>query len=114
MKLLLDENFSPRLTAALCGPFPGSLHLRDCGLRGASEIQVWRYALENGFMIVSKGSDFVQRSQLLGDLPRVIWLRIGNRTAAPADLVPRNAVDRIRAFETSQESCRMLTCPRPG
>jgi predicted nuclease of predicted toxin-antitoxin system len=114
VKLLLDENLSPRLAAALSDLYPGSLHVRDCGLRGTSDAQVWRHALENGFMIVSKDSDFAQRSLLLGGLPKVIWLRIGNCTSARADFVLRNAAARIRAFETSEESCLVLTYPRPG
>jgi predicted nuclease of predicted toxin-antitoxin system len=76
VKLLLDENLSPRLIAALQDLYSGSLHVRDCGLRGASDAQIWRYALENGFAIVSKDSDFAQRSLLLGGPPKVIWLRI--------------------------------------
>jgi predicted nuclease of predicted toxin-antitoxin system len=114
VKLLLDENLSPRLAEGLCSLYPESIHLRDGGLRGASDAQVWRYALENGFMIVSKDSDFAQRSLLLGGLPKVIWLRIGNCTTARADLVLRNAVARIRAFEASEESCLVLAHPRPG
>lgn len=113
MKLLFDENLSPRLASALCDAFPGSLHLRDCGLSGASDAQVWRYALENGFMIVSKDSDFAQRSLLLGGQPKVIWLRIGNCTTARADFVLRNADDRIRKFESTEESCLVLSFPHP-
>jgi predicted nuclease of predicted toxin-antitoxin system len=98
VKLLLDENLSPRLTAALREIYPGSLHLRDCGLRGASDDELWRYAFHNGFMIVSKDSDFAQRSLLLGGLPKVVWLRIGNCNTGRADFVLRNAVARVRAL----------------
>ncbi len=65
-------------------------------------------------MIVSKDSDFAQQSLLMGKPPKVIWLRIGNCTTARADLVLRNAVARIRTFENSEESCLVLTYPRPG
>jgi len=57
VKLLLDENLAPRLAGALSDLYPGSLHLRDCGLRGMSDAEVWRYAVENGFAIVSKDSE---------------------------------------------------------
>lgn len=108
MKLLLDENLSPRLIAALQDLYSGSLHLRDCGLRGASDARIWQYAVENGFAIVSKDSDFAQRSLLLGGPPKVIWLRIGNCTTARADFVLRNALARIEAFESSDETCLVL------
>lgn len=113
MKLLLDENLSPRLTAALSDLYPGSVHLRDCDLRGVSDIEVWRYALENGFAIVSKDSDFSQRSFLLGSPPKVIWLRIGNCTTRRIDFVLRNAAPRIQAFLANhEESCLVLAHPR--
>lgn len=80
MKLLLDENLSHRLATALSDLYPGSLHVRDCGMRGASDLDVWQYALANEFVIVSKDSDFAQRSSLLGSPPKVIWVRIGNCT----------------------------------
>jgi predicted nuclease of predicted toxin-antitoxin system len=113
VKLLFDENLSPRLATALTDLYPGSVHLRDCGLRGAADIEVWQYATENGFAIVSKDSDFSQRSFLLGSPPKVIWLRIGNCTTTRADFVLRNAVLRIQAFLASdEESCLVLAHPR--
>ncbi len=117
MKLLLDENLSPRLAPALSDLYPGSVHLRDCGLRGVTDLEVWEYALANGFAIVSKDSDFAQRSFLLGSPPKVIWLRIGNCTTTRVDFVLRNAAPRIHAFLASgEESCLVLTHPRlaPG
>jgi predicted nuclease of predicted toxin-antitoxin system len=113
VKLLFDENLSPRLVLSLSDIYPGSAHLRDCGLRGASDLEVWQYARENGFAIVSKDSDFSQRSFLLGSPPKVIWLRIGNCTTTRVDFVLRNAAERIHTFMTSgEESCLVLTYPR--
>lgn len=113
MKLLFDENLAPRLAAALCDLYPGSLHITDCGLRGASDIAVWHYALEKGFAIVSKDSDFARRSFLLGSPPKVIWLRVGNCTTTRADFVLRNSAPRIHAFlYGGEESCLVLSHPR--
>ena len=78
MKLLFDENLSPKLTADMAVLFHGSQHVRDCGLRGFSDDAVWNYAKVNEFAIVSKDSDFQQRSLLYGHPPKVVWLRIGN------------------------------------
>jgi len=115
VKLLFEENLSPRLALALADLYPGSLHLRECGLRGASDVEVWQYAQSNGFAIVSKDSDFSQRSFLLGSPPKVIWLRIGNCTTARAEFVLRNVAPRVHAFLASgEESCLVLTHPRVG
>jgi len=80
MKLLFDENLSPRLPGLLAGLFPGSLHARECGLLGLADEEVWEYARHHGFAIISKDSDFQQRSLLYGPPPKIIWLRIGNCT----------------------------------
>ena len=80
MKLLFDENLSPKLSGLLATLFPGSAHVRECGLRGISDEDVWNYASANNFTIVSKDSDFQQRSLLYGHPPKVVWLRIGNCT----------------------------------
>ena len=58
--------------------FPESMHVRDCGLKGFPDEDVWEYARNNGFTIVSKDSDFYQRSLLYGHPPKLVWLRIGN------------------------------------
>ena len=60
--------------------FPDSTHVRDCGLLGLPDEDVWEYARANGFTIVSKDSDFQQRSLLYGPPPKLVWLRIGNCT----------------------------------
>ncbi|MCP9808360.1 DUF5615 family PIN-like protein [Cyanobium sp. HWJ4-Hawea] len=56
--LLLDENLSPRLTSALSGPYPGSMHVRDVQLKGQSDRQIWDFAAGNGYTIVTKDDDF--------------------------------------------------------
>jgi predicted nuclease of predicted toxin-antitoxin system len=66
MKLLFDENLSPKLPRILSTDFPESMHVRDCGLKGFPDEDVWEYARNNGFTVVSKDSDFYQRSLLYG------------------------------------------------
>ncbi len=80
MKLLFDENLSPKLPRSLAAMFPGSAHVRECGLLGRIDEEVWNYARANHFTAVSKNSDFQQRSLLYGDPPKFVWLRIGNCT----------------------------------
>ncbi|MGD0520045.1 MAG: DUF5615 family PIN-like protein [Terracidiphilus sp.] len=110
MKLLLDENLSPRLIASIHDLYPDSCHVEDCGLSGAPDEDVWRYAKENGFAIVSKDSDFSELSVLRGSPPKVIWLRIGNCTTLRAGFLLRGAFPRIQAFlASSGESCLVLT-----
>ena len=50
------------------------------GLESASDAQVWQYARDNGFVIVSRDSDFHERSLVHGHPPQVVWLKIPNRS----------------------------------
>ena len=64
MKLLFDQNLSPRLVRRLADIYADSIHVREIGLRDADDSAIWDYAKLNGFVIVSKDSDFQQRSLL--------------------------------------------------
>lgn len=73
--------------------FPDSLHVRDVGLSEAQDDEVWRFAKRSGFAIVSKNTDFQQRSFLYGSPPKVIWLRVGNCSVQLVeDLLRRHSV----------------------
>ena len=113
MKLLLDENLSPRLALAISDLFPGSRHIEDCGLLAVTDSEVWHFALANGFTIVTKDSDFAEMSRLLGSPPKVIWLRIGNCTTKRAEFVLVNLGSRIQDFLTrGTDHCLILRHPR--
>lgn len=78
MRLLFDHNLSPRLVRLLSDVYPECPHLRELGIDRSSDTEVWNYAVEHGYTIVSKDSDFYQRSLLLGAPPKLIWIRQGN------------------------------------
>ena len=54
MKLLFDENLSPKLPLRLNDLFPNSLHVRDVGMKAAIDPVIWDYAKDNNLIIVSK------------------------------------------------------------
>ena len=71
MKLLFDQNLSHKLVLRLADLFPKSVHVREVGLKEAGDLIVWEYARNNG-LVVSKDSDFHQRSFLYGYPPKVV------------------------------------------
>lgn len=108
VKLLFDENVSPRLVGLLADEYPGSAHVVEVGLRGAPDHRIWDHARENGYVIVSKDDDFRQRSFLEGAPPKVVWLQVGNAgTQVIAELV-REQASRLRRFEDEDESALLL------
>jgi predicted nuclease of predicted toxin-antitoxin system len=77
-RLLFDENLSHLLVELIAPDFPASNHVRNCGLKGADDTDVWRYAAQNGFTIVSKDGDLHQMSLLYGAPPKVILVAYWN------------------------------------
>ena len=78
MKLLFDQNLSPKLPANLSLFFPGSIHVRDLSLERSSDIEVWEEALKKGYTIVTKDIDYTNFVAVYGFPPKVIWIRRGN------------------------------------
>jgi predicted nuclease of predicted toxin-antitoxin system len=108
VKLLLDENLSPRLCRLLADAYPKSTHVRDIGLRGADDDRLWVYARDNEFTLVSKDNDFRQLSFLRGSPPKIVWLAVGNApTAAIADLLLRER-SRLLAFADDAEAALLV------
>ncbi len=98
MKLLFDENLSFRLVAALADIFPESNHVREVGLLGADDLRVWDYAAEHGFLLISKDTDFYERSLVFGAPPKIIWLKIGNSSVNETITILRSQYIVIRHF----------------
>jgi predicted nuclease of predicted toxin-antitoxin system len=113
VKLLFDENPSPRLAGSLGDVYPGSAHVHDCGLGSADDEAVWQYARDKDFSIVSKDSDFQERSVLRGHPPKVIWLRAANCTTAEIESLLRTAQPIITRFITEDEESCLLLAPLP-
>ncbi len=108
MKLLYDENLSAKLMSSLANEYPDSAHVGIVGLRGAEDHQVWDYARVHGLAIVSKDTDFRERSFVEGFPPKVIWLDVGNAgTQAIAELL-RAERQRIERFETQEDTSLLI------
>jgi len=98
MKLLLDQNLSQRLIPRLSRDFPGSRHVKDFSLTGDDDERIWQFAAAEGFLLVSKDSDFLHRSLLRGYPPKFVHVRSGNcDTKHIEDLIIGHA-GQIEAF----------------
>lgn len=98
MKLLLDQNLSYRLLARLENAFPGSSQIHRLGMDHADDDAIWRFARENGFAIVTKDSDFSERSLVLGFPPKVIWLKCGNISTHQTEAILARSLEAIQIF----------------
>ncbi len=91
MKLLFDHHLSRKLVARLADCFPDSSHVVIHGMDCAEDSQIWTFAATHGYTIVTKDSDFEDIATIRGAPPKVIWLRMGNRsTMQIADTLRQN------------------------
>jgi predicted nuclease of predicted toxin-antitoxin system len=98
MALLFDQNISFRLIKEILPHFPESKQLREVGLEGKQDREIWKWAKFNGYCIVSFDSDFVDLSLLFSFPPKVIWLRIGNSSTDRIAKVIISKKEEIKNF----------------
>ena len=70
MKLLFDQNLSPKLVPRLADQFPDSAHVQDIGMDKANDTELWNYACDNDYVIVTKDADFSDKSLIHGYPPK--------------------------------------------
>src|SRR5215217_5106194 len=108
MKLLFDQNLSPRLPRLLADIYANSVHVREVGLRDSDDVDIWEYAKAHGFAIVSKDSDFQQRSLLYGSPPKFIWLRVGNCPVKTTEDLLRKHSAAIHTFGLDKSKSHLM------
>ena len=98
MKLLLDNNLSLKLTAALQPYFPDSKHVIDLGISHFDDKKIWDFAKENQYSIITKDKDFYYLATTIGHPPKIIWITLGNcRNNAILNFILKS-VDKINEF----------------
>ena len=103
MKLLFDQNISFRIVSKLKINFPEAKQVRELGIENYSDIEIWKFAKENNYTIVTFDGDFYDLSNLKGFPPKIIWLRFGNtKTDYIADLL-NSRFNIISDFTSSNE-----------
>ena len=103
MKLLFDQNLSPKLVKSLDDVFPNSNHVFPLGLGAADDTDVWEYAKQNDFTLVTKDADFGDLSVLRGFPPKVIWIRRGNCQTSAIESLLRDNSEAIEQLENDQQ-----------
>jgi predicted nuclease of predicted toxin-antitoxin system len=112
VKLLFDKNLPPRLPRALADLYPDSVHVRDCGLASADDSPIWLYAKDHGLTIVSRDSDFQDRSVLYGHPPKFVWVRAEKCSTRDIESLLRAAAPAIEQFIEEDEESYLVLGPR--
>jgi len=78
VKFLVDAQLPPNLALVLQEIGSDAVAVREVGLRDASDRDIWRYAIHEDLIIITKDEDFADRCLHEQHQPVIVWLRIGN------------------------------------
>jgi predicted nuclease of predicted toxin-antitoxin system len=103
LKLLFDQNISPKIVINLEQFFSGSKQVLHVGLQDANDSVIFEFARRNEFTIVTFDSDFVDLSVVRGFPPKLIWLKTGNLTTKHISTLLQQNLDNIQTFLDASE-----------
>jgi predicted nuclease of predicted toxin-antitoxin system len=78
VRFIVDAQLPPALARWLVEAGHEAWHVGEIGLQDAEDSPIWRYALENKAVLLTKDEDFAARVRQTQSGPVVVWLRIGN------------------------------------
>ena len=78
MSFLLDQNISFRILKQLPAPFSHASHVKFENLINAPDREIWEYARQHDYTIITQDADFNDLNLLYGFPPKIIWIRVGN------------------------------------
>lgn len=91
----VDAHLSPGLAAWITAELGEAAHsLRDIGLRGAKDKDIFATARQAKAIVMTKDADFVEMVDRLGPPPYVIWLTCGNTSNAALRILLQTTLPR--------------------
>jgi predicted nuclease of predicted toxin-antitoxin system len=70
------------------------------------DLEIWRFAKNNQFTIITQDSDFYDLSIFYGPPPKVIWIKTGNTGTRKLTAILSNKIGDIRQFlENEKDAC---------
>jgi len=110
VRILLDQNLSPKLIAMLADVLPGLESVYDHDLIGASDPYVFHWAREHDVSaLISTDRDFVQLSERLGPPPKVIRIERCDFPSRIIERLLRREAIRINTFLKSDRALLQLS-----
>jgi predicted nuclease of predicted toxin-antitoxin system len=103
MNILFDQNISFRIIPLIQDIFPKAKQVRQLDLENKSDKQIWEYAKQHDFIIVTFDSDFYDFSLVWGHPPKIIWIRTSNQTTQNIEKIIRKHCDAISDFQNDND-----------
>ena len=109
MRLLFDQNISFRVVKQLKALLPDIKSIRECGLFNADDYEIWEYARQNDYTVVTVDKDIPTIGSVKGFPPKIIWLRTGNiKNQVIVLLFEERSSEFVDFINNEQTGCMMI------
>jgi len=88
--------------------FPDIEHVKKMGLEISDDNDLWKYAKDNSFIIITKDSDFNEKAIVKGFPPKIIWIKKGNCSTNEIEKSLRNRFIEIKNFTSDIENSVLI------
>lgn len=102
MRFLVDSQLPQLLAKRLCEAGCESRHVLEIALSQSPDNDIWRHAVAEGMVIVTKDEDFAEWVIAGRTDSAVVWLRIGNCTSDVTFGISSHNGALIDSVETTQ------------
>lgn len=75
---------------------------------GLADRAIWRLAGRDGYIVVSKDSDFLDLSAMYGPPPKLIYLSIGNCSTLAVETLLRESFEAIQSFAADTDPAALV------
>jgi predicted nuclease of predicted toxin-antitoxin system len=100
VNFLVDNQLPDALSNFLTAQGHRSDHVLGLRMDEASDLEIWNYAANGAWIVVSKDEDFLHLANRPGDTGKLLWVRIGNcRKLTLLQAFEREMPEIVRAFE---------------
>ncbi len=108
MRLLFDQNISYRVVKQLKPVLPDIVGVREVGLLNADDYEIWEYARQKNYTVVTFDRDIPMIGSVRGFPPKIIWLRIGNTNNLKLISLMINRLAEFESFLNQQQNGCLL------
>jgi predicted nuclease of predicted toxin-antitoxin system len=108
VRLLFDQNLSRSLVPRLADAYPEARHVVHLGLEHADDSLLWAAARRDGYMLVTKDTDFHDGSRFPGPPPKVLHVAVGNGPTSSLEALLRNSQAAILGFSCDDRRLMVL------
>jgi predicted nuclease of predicted toxin-antitoxin system len=101
----VDAHLSPRIARLISANFPVTAQaLRELGLRGAEDDEIFAAARTAGAIMLTKDSDFIGLLEQHGSPPKILWLTCGNTSdAALQEILHRHLATALGMLQGGED-----------